>query len=86
MDQTNMMDFVDKAVDDVAALLGGAMVAIGDNSAFTRPWPVRAWSPAPSWPDSQKPPSTSLWKPDRRTERSTSVIHTDHRSRYYPPR
>ena len=30
MDETRMMDFVGKAVDDVGALLGGAMVVIGD--------------------------------------------------------
>src|SRR5205814_1368782 len=30
MDDTKMMDFVNRAVDDVGALLGGAMVVIGD--------------------------------------------------------
>jgi len=30
MDETKMMEFVEKAVGDVGALLGGALVVIGD--------------------------------------------------------
>jgi SAM-dependent methyltransferase len=36
MDETRMMDFVGKAVDDVGALLGGAMVVIGDKLGLYR--------------------------------------------------
>jgi SAM-dependent methyltransferase len=36
MDSTKMMDFVDRAVGDVGALLGGAMVVIGDRLGLYR--------------------------------------------------
>jgi hypothetical protein len=36
MDNTKMMDFVDRAVGDVGALLGGAMVVIGDKLGLYR--------------------------------------------------
>jgi 2-polyprenyl-3-methyl-5-hydroxy-6-metoxy-1,4-benzoquinol methylase len=36
MDETKMMDFVDRAVSDVGALLGGAMVVIGDKLGLFR--------------------------------------------------
>jgi SAM-dependent methyltransferase len=36
MDDTTMMDFVDRAVADVGALLGGAMVVIGDRLGLYR--------------------------------------------------
>jgi winged helix-turn-helix protein len=36
MDNTKMMDFVDRAVGDVGALLGGAMVVIGDRLGLYR--------------------------------------------------
>src|SRR4051794_16392713 len=36
MDDTKMMDFVGRAVDDVGALLGGAMVVIGDKLGLYR--------------------------------------------------
>jgi SAM-dependent methyltransferase len=36
MDDTKMMDFVDRAVGDVGALLGGAMVVIGDRLGLYR--------------------------------------------------
>jgi 2-polyprenyl-3-methyl-5-hydroxy-6-metoxy-1,4-benzoquinol methylase len=36
MDETKMMDFVDRAVGDVGALLGGAMVVIGDKLGLYR--------------------------------------------------
>ena len=36
MDETKMMEFVEKAVDDVGALLGGAMVVIGDKLGLYR--------------------------------------------------
>jgi SAM-dependent methyltransferase len=36
MDDTRMMDFVDRAVGDVGALLGGAMVVIGDKLGLYR--------------------------------------------------
>jgi SAM-dependent methyltransferase len=36
MDETKMMEFVDKAVGDVGALLGGAMVVIGDKLGLYR--------------------------------------------------
>jgi SAM-dependent methyltransferase len=36
MDETKMMDFVDKAVVDVGAVLGGAMVVIGDKLGLYR--------------------------------------------------
>src|SRR6476619_4840365 len=36
MDETKLMDFVGKAVDDVGAVLGGAMVVIGDKLGLYR--------------------------------------------------
>ncbi len=36
MDETKMMEFVGKAVDDVGAVLGGAMVVIGDKLGLYR--------------------------------------------------
>ena len=36
MDETRMMEFVGRAVDDVGALLGGAMVVIGDKLGLYR--------------------------------------------------
>ena len=36
MDETKMMDFVERAVEDVGALLGGAMVVIGDKLGLYR--------------------------------------------------
>src|SRR4051812_44714585 len=36
MNETRMMNFVDRAVDDVGALLGGAMVVIGDKLGLYR--------------------------------------------------
>ena len=36
MDETKLMDFVGRAVDDVGALLGGAMVVIGDKLGLYR--------------------------------------------------
>lgn len=36
MNETQMMDFVGRAVDDVGALLGGAMVVIGDKLGLYR--------------------------------------------------
>ena len=36
MDETRMMDFVDRAVSDVGAVLGGAMVVIGDKLGLYR--------------------------------------------------
>ena len=36
MDETKMTEFVEKAVDDVGALLGGAMVVIGDQLGLYR--------------------------------------------------
>ena len=36
MDETKMTEFVEKAVDDVGALLGGAMVVIGDKLGLYR--------------------------------------------------
>ena len=36
MDDTKMMDFVDRAVGDVGALLGGALVVIGDKLGLYR--------------------------------------------------
>ena len=36
MDETKMMEFVGRAVGDVGALLGGAMVVIGDKLGLYR--------------------------------------------------
>src|SRR5436190_16104732 len=36
MDETKMMEFVDRAVGDVGAVLGGAMVVIGDKLGLYR--------------------------------------------------
>jgi hypothetical protein len=36
MNETKMMEFVDRAVGDVGALLGGAMVVIGDKLGLYR--------------------------------------------------
>ena len=36
MDETKMTEFVEKAVGDVGALLGGAMVVIGDKLGLYR--------------------------------------------------
>jgi len=53
MDQAKMTAFVEKAVDDVGALLGGALVVIGDKLGLYRAMagPPRRrrqnWPPAP---------------------------------------
>jgi hypothetical protein len=39
MDETKMMEFAGQAIADVGALLGGAMVVIGDKLGLYRPWP-----------------------------------------------
>ncbi len=36
MDETRMTEFVEKAVSDVGALIGGAMVMIGDKLGLYR--------------------------------------------------
>ena len=36
MDETKMTEFVEKAVNDVGALLGGALVVIGDQLGLYR--------------------------------------------------
>jgi hypothetical protein len=43
MDNTKMMDFVDRAVGDVGALLCGAMVVIGDKLGLYRAMTGAGW-------------------------------------------
>ena len=38
MDETKMTEFVGRAVGDVGAVLGGAMVVIGDKLGLYRRW------------------------------------------------
>jgi hypothetical protein len=47
MDESRMTAFVEKAVDDVGALLGGSMVVIGDKLGLYRAMAGAGWlSPA----------------------------------------
>ena len=74
------MAFVFKAVEEVGAVLNGALVVMGDRLATTAAWPISGRARRPNWPNAPTPISTTPANGSMRKRRDPSSPTTRRRA------
>jgi hypothetical protein len=97
MDETKLTEFVEKAVGDVGALLGGAMVVIGDRLGLYRAmagagpltpgdWPAAPAQPSDTYGSGPAPRRPAATSPTTAPDDSRCPTNTPSRSPMKPAR